>query len=69
MGKQVAMAVEGPTVGRQINEGDILYTDMLESEIIHLESRYKENLGQDEMEVLEELKKIKRKENPTFGRR
>tara|TARA_B100000315_G_scaffold189532_1_gene179401 strand:+ start:3014 stop:4798 length:1785 start_codon:yes stop_codon:yes gene_type:complete len=69
MGKQVAMAVEGPTVGRQINEGDILYTDMLESEIIHLESRYKENLGQDEMEVLEELLKIKRKENPTFGRR
>jgi translation initiation factor 5B len=69
IGKQVAMAIEGPTVGRQINEGEILYTDMLESEVILIETKYKEDLSQDEAEAFEEILNIKRKNSPTFGRR
>jgi translation initiation factor 5B len=56
-------------VGRQINEGDILYTDMLESEVTLIETKYKKDLGQDEAEAFEEILNIKRKDNPTFGRR
>ncbi len=69
IGKQVAMAIQGPTVGRQINEGDILYTDMLESEVILIETKYKENLSQDAVVAFEEILNIKRKDSPTFGRR
>lgn len=68
-GKQVAMAVEGPTVGRQINEGDILYTDIPEDEAAVIEGKYLENLAPDEGEAFEEIINIKRKINPTFGRR
>ena len=27
-GTQVALSIKGPTIGRQINEGDIFYTDL-----------------------------------------
>jgi len=29
-GKEVAVSIDGPTVGRQINEGDVLYVDVPE---------------------------------------
>jgi translation initiation factor 5B len=68
-GKQVAMAVEGPTIGKQINEGDILYTDVPEAEAALIEDKYLEALTLDEREAFEEIINIKRKINPTFGRR
>lgn len=63
MGMSVAVAIDGPTVGKQINEGDILYTDISESEARLLEVKYKNSLKDDEIEVLEEIKKIKRKDD------
>lgn len=68
-GKQVALAIDGPTVGRQINEGEVLYTDMLESEVILIETKYKGDLSLDGAEAFEEILTIKRKSSPTFGRR
>lgn len=63
MGMEVAVAIDGPTVGKQINEGDILYTDIRESEARLLEVKYKSSLKDDETEALEEIKKIKRKDD------
>lgn len=63
-GDEVAVAIEGPTVGRQINPGDTLYVDIPEGHIIPLETL---KLTADEREVLEELKAIKRKEDPFWG--
>ncbi len=63
MGMQVAVSIDGPTVGSHINEGDILYTDINENEARLLEVKYKNSLKSDETEALEEIKKIKRKDD------
>lgn len=65
-GKQVAMAMEGVTVGRQINEGDFLYTDIPASDFITLKE-LKKYLSTREMAALKEIAEIKRKENPVWG--
>ena len=62
-GKQLAMAMEGVTVGRQINEGDFLYTDIPESDFKKLKE-LKKHLSKTELDVLREIVNIKRKENP-----
>jgi translation initiation factor 5B len=58
-GQQVAMSIEGPIVGRQIHEGEILYIDMPKSNI----DRLKEiNLPPEEEEVVSFLSKLKKKD-------
>jgi translation initiation factor 5B len=59
-GKQVAMSIRGPTVGRQIREGDILYVDVPEKHAVLLMKRYRDMITADDIEILEELAKIKR---------
>ena len=64
-GEEVAVAIEGPTVGRQISEGDILYADIPES---NARSITKEELNFDEGQIMEEFLTIKRKTDPFWGR-
>ena len=52
---QVAVAIEGVTIGRQVNEGDILYSH------IPLERVYKLEEEVEEKQLIEEIKKIKKK--------
>ncbi|MCX6710711.1 MAG: translation initiation factor IF-2, partial [Candidatus Woesearchaeota archaeon] len=65
-GKQVAVSLEGVTVGRQINPGDILFSYIIESEFVKLK-KSKAYLKKDEIEVLKEISAIMRKENPLWG--
>ena len=65
-GKQVAASIDGPTVGRQINEGDILYSEIPEEDFKKLKE-YKEYLSQDEKDTLKEIAQIKREYNPVWG--
>ncbi|HTY91532.1 MAG TPA: translation initiation factor IF-2 [Methanocella sp.] len=67
-GKEVAISIEGPTAGRQINEGDIYYVDVPESHSKVLEFELKNTIRQDELETLMEFVAIKRKGNPFWGR-
>lgn len=64
-GDELALAIDGPTVGRQIKEGDTLLVNLAETEFIHLA---KLPLNPDEREVLEEVASIKRAERPFWGR-
>jgi len=64
-GEEVAVAIEGPTVGRQIGEGDILYVDIPEGDAKRLRD---EEMTFDERQVLQELIEIKRRQNPFWGR-
>lgn len=57
-GRQVAIAIDGATVGRQIKENDILYSGLQENEIKLIE-KYRKNLSPDEEEAFEEIKKIR----------
>jgi len=63
-GSEVAMAVDGVTVGRQMSPGDVLYVDIPESAAKKLDSV---DLNPDEKEVLEQVKGIKREEDPFWG--
>ena len=66
VGKQVAVSIDGPTVGRQINEGDILYCEIPEEDFKKLKE-FKQYLGKDEKEILKIIAQIKREYNPVWG--
>ncbi|MEO2154820.1 MAG: translation initiation factor IF-2, partial [Nanoarchaeota archaeon] len=65
-GEQVAVAIDGVMIGRQLKEGDIIYTAVNEEEF-RIYKKLKEYLTKDEIEVLKEIAEIKRKENPMWG--
>jgi translation initiation factor 5B len=65
-GEQVAAAIDGIMIGRQLKEGDVVYTAITEEEF-RTYKKLKEYLTQDEIEVLKEIAEIKRKENPLWG--
>ena len=64
-GSEVAISIEGVTVGRQVDEGDVLLVDIPES---HARKLRKMEMTQAEMEVYEELLSIHRKEDHFWGR-
>lgn len=68
VGQEVAIAIDGPTVGRQIHEGDILYVNIPERHARIVEQELKPKLSEDEREVLEDFLDIKRKKEPFWGR-
>jgi translation initiation factor 5B len=66
-GMEVAVSVKEPTIGRQINEGDIFYTDLNSRQAKQLLERFNHRLNDSEKEVLNMLVAKKRKSDPTFG--
>jgi len=68
VGQEVAISIDGPTVGRQIHEGDILYVNIPEKHARIVEMELKPKLAEDEREVLENFLEIKRKKDPFWGR-
>ena len=63
-GSEVAIAIDDATVGRQIDVEDVLLVDIPESHVTEL-AKYE--LKQDELDTLEQLRQIKRKEKPFWG--
>ena len=63
-GEEIALGIEGVVAGRQINEGDILYIDLLESGYKQFPSI---DLNEDEKIALEETVAIKRKTDNFWG--
>lgn len=64
-GDEVAVAINGPTVGRHIEELDEFYVDVPES---HAKRLKKIDLNPVEQEILDELIRLHRKENHFWGR-
>jgi translation initiation factor 5B len=64
-GSEVAVSIDGVTIGRQIEEGDELLVDVPES---HARKLKKMDLTSTEREILEELMLIHRKDNHFWGR-
>ena len=65
-GKQVAISLPGVTVGRQINEGDTLYSGIPEPDFRKLKE-FKKYLSKEELEVMKEIATLKRQSNPLWG--
>ena len=66
-GKEVAVSLPNMTCGRQIKEGDILYSDIPASDFKKLKKLMKKYLNASETQLLKEIAEIKRNENPTWG--
>jgi translation initiation factor 5B len=66
-GTQVALSIREPTVGRQINEGDIFYTDLNSKEAKSLLERFSNRLNEEEQEVFNFILSKKREIEPAFG--
>lgn len=67
MGMQVAVSIKEPTIGRQINEGDIFYTDLNSRQAKQLIERFNHRLNEKEKEILNIVLAMKRKGDPAFG--
>ena len=64
-GEEVAIAIDGVTVGRQIDEQDVLLVDVPEK---HAKRLAKMSLTASEKEILEELLQIHRRDDHFWGR-
>jgi translation initiation factor 5B len=67
-GKEVAMAIDGPIVGRQIKEGDTLYIDIPEKHAKIAEQELFASMKIEDKETLMAFMVIKRKNNPFWGK-
>jgi translation initiation factor 5B len=59
-GMEVAVSIRGPTIGRQVKNTEILYTDVPDKHVLTIRKKFLDDLSQSELEVLEELTTIKR---------
>ena len=66
-GTQVALSIKEPTVGRQINEGDVFYTDLNSREARLLIERFSDRLSEEEQEIFNFILSKKREIDPSFG--
>jgi translation initiation factor 5B len=67
IGTQVAVSMKEPVIGRQINEGDIFYTDLTSKEAKLLIESFSHRLGPEEQETFQHILSKKREADPSFG--
>ncbi|MDO8481152.1 MAG: translation initiation factor IF-2, partial [Nanoarchaeota archaeon] len=65
-GKQVAVSLPKVTMGRNLNEGDLLYSDVPEQDY-RTYKEFKEYLNADQKMLLKEIADIKRRDNVVWG--
>ena len=66
-GEQVAVSMMGPTIGRQVNEGDVLYTLPSETEVRALNQKYLAMLSDDSKQLLQQIISVRRKTSSLYG--
>lgn len=67
VGMQVAVSIEDGVVGRNIDEGDLIYADVPERHLKTLSTKFPGELTESDHETIKELIEIKRRENPVWG--
>lgn len=65
-GEEVAVAIDEVTIGRQMDQGDVLYVDMPEGDARKF-IRTPGMLNHDELEIVKEVQKVKQKESRFWG--
>lgn len=64
---QVAVSIGDGVVGRNIAEGDVIYSDVPERHLKTLRTKFPGELTEADLETIKELIQIKRRENPIWG--
>ena len=67
-GERLAASIDGPTVGRQIEEGDDLWVEIPEKHAKILEQELKEDISVDEREALSMYLEKQRNRDPFWGK-
>ncbi len=67
-GSRVSVAIDGPTVGRQIDEGDELWVELPEKHAKILEQELSDDIPGDELEALRMYLDKQRKRDPFWGK-
>ncbi len=68
VGQAVAISIRGKImIGRHVDEGDILYTDLPREHVKLWLTKFKNELSKDELMTLKEIIEIKRKQDPLYG--
>ena len=67
-GLEVAISIEGATIGRQVNVGDDLFVDVPERHVKVLEKEMLKSLNTSTQEILEEYTKMRRKTEPFWAK-
>ncbi|NEU55625.1 translation initiation factor IF-2 [Halorussus sp. MSC15.2] len=67
-GNRVSVAIDGPTVGRQIEEGDELWMELPEKHAKILEQELADDIPVDELEALQMYLDKRRKRDPFWGK-
>jgi translation initiation factor 5B len=67
-GERVSVAIDGPTVGRQIDEGDELWTELPEKHAKILEQELSDEISGDELEALTGYLDKHRRRDPFWGK-
>jgi len=67
VGIQVAISIEDAVVGRNIDEGDVIYADVPERHLKTFLTKFPAELTDGDRETINELIRIKRKTNPVWG--
>jgi len=68
VGQEIAISIEGATIGRQIDVGVDLYVDIPEKHVKVLEHEMLSHLSPDIQLVLDEFTTMKRKNDPFWGK-
>ncbi len=66
-GMQVAVSMMGPTIGRQVNEEEILYTFPSESELKIIREKHLQDFSEETRDLYEEIVRVRRKSSPLYG--
>ena len=67
-GEEVSVAIDGPTVGRDLKEGDLLYTSVPEKHAKALEQEFDDLLDDPTREALDEYLEEKRQVDPFWAK-
>ncbi|MHA2349746.1 MAG: translation initiation factor IF-2 [Candidatus Thorarchaeota archaeon] len=59
-GMEVAVSIRGPTIGRQVKNDAVLYTDLPDRHILQIRKKFMEELSPSEIAVYQEIVEIKR---------
>jgi len=67
LGDELAVSIEGGIIGRNLQEGDVLYVDVPRDHVLALKRDLRDLLTGDELAVLDEIIAIKQREDSTYG--
>ena len=67
LGDELAVSIDGPMIGRHVQEGDVLYTDIPRDHVLALKGELRDLLSGDELAVLDEIIAIKQREDSMYG--